>query len=99
MSPGVLILSGFFWLGIFMLVGRIINNVRGKHTVNGALLFSWVVGAITAALVLLAVFKPAAQEPVIEWVAGMLIPYFVALIFARRYLKRTSALPPIARDA
>ena len=37
MSPGILILSGFFWLGIFMLVGLIINKARGKPTVNGAL--------------------------------------------------------------
>ena len=99
MTPGILTVSGFFWLVVFMLVALVINKVRGKPTVNGALVYSWVVGALSAVFIVAAIFRPAAQEFVIEWVAGVLVPYVVALFFARRYLKRTAPLPPITKDA
>ena len=99
MRAELLAISGFFWLSIFMAFGLIINKLRGKPTINGALAYCWVVAALTAIFVIAALLKPAIQELVIEWIAGMFFSYVVAFVFARKYMKRTGTLPINARDA
>ena len=99
MRAELLAISGFFWLAIFMALGLIVNKLRGKPTVNGALVYCWVVAALTALFVIAAVVKPAIQELVIEWIAGMFFSYVVAFVFARKYMKRIGTLPINAKDA